>query len=63
MTFDSHSAPFFAVLKQFWQSLLQRREDELYTAHGIRHNSLFLGYFPINHNFLQTMRPISDPPG
>jgi hypothetical protein len=28
---SSHSAPFFVVLKQFWQSLLKRGEDELST--------------------------------
>jgi len=34
-TQDSHSAPFFAVPKQFWQRLLKRGEDG--TLHGSLH--------------------------
>jgi hypothetical protein len=48
---NSHSAPFFVVLKQFWKSLLKRGEAELYTDYFMRHNPLFLWHFPINHNF------------
>jgi hypothetical protein len=60
---NSHSAPFFAALEQFWQSLLQRGEDDLYTGYVIRSNPLFPCHLSLNHNFLQTVRPISDPLG
>ena len=56
----SHSAPFFAVLKQFWQSLLKRGKDELSTDYCRRSNYLFRWFLPLNHNFLQLGRPISD---
>ena len=54
---SSHSAPFFAVLKQFWQRLLKRGEDELYTDHCICSNLLFPWSVFLNHNFPQTARP------
>ena len=59
----SHSAPFFAVLEQFWQSILKRGEDELYTGYFIRSNPLFPCYLSLNHHFLHTVRPVSDPLG
>ena len=58
---NSHSAPFFAVLKQFWQSLLKSGGDEFNTDNCLRFNSLFPCPFFLNHNFLQTGRPISGP--
>jgi hypothetical protein len=60
-TTNSHSAPFFAVLKQFWQSLLKSGGDEFYTDNCLRFNSLFPCPLFFNHNFLQTGRPISGP--
>jgi hypothetical protein len=36
-----HSAPFFAVRKQFWQNLLKRGENEFYTDNCIQSNQLF----------------------
>ena len=35
-----HSAPFFAVRKQFWQNLLKRGENEFYTDHCRHSNQL-----------------------
>ena len=60
---SSHSAPFFAVLKQFCQSLRKRREDKRDPDYFICSNLLFPWHFSFNHNFLQTGRPISDPLG
>ena len=36
-----HSAPFFAVRKQFWQNLLKRGENEFYTDNCRHSNQLF----------------------
>ena len=44
---NSHSAPFFAVLKQFWQSLLKEEEDELYTDYFMSTTSCFYIQFPL----------------
>ena len=54
---------FFRSSEAFWRSLPQGGEDELYVDYSILCNPLFLGYLFINHNFIQTGRPISDPPG
>ena len=58
-----HSAPFFAVRKQFWKNLLKRGENEFYTDNCRHSNQLFLEDLSVNHNFLQTGRPISAPLG
>ena len=54
-----HSAPFFAVRKQLWQNLVKRGENEFYTGSCRHSNRLFLEDFSVNHNLLQTGRPIS----
>lgn len=38
-------------------------EGELCVDYFMHCNFLFLGYLFINHNFMQTGRPIADPPG
>jgi hypothetical protein len=43
--------------------LLKRGEAELATDAFTSHNYLFLHTMPLNHNFLQIGRPISDPLG
>ena len=42
---------------------LQRGANDLYTGYFIRANPLFPWYISLNHTFLQTVRPISDPLG
>ena len=53
----SHSAPFFAVLTQFWQRLLKRGENERYTDHYICSNRLFPWPVFLNHNFHKLRDP------
>ena len=53
----SHSAPFFAVLTQFWQRLLKRGENERYTDHYICSNRLFPWSVFLNHNFHKLRGP------
>src|SRR5262245_44151120 len=63
LTSHLHSAPFFAVRQQFWQNLLKRGENEVYTDHCRHSNQLFLEDFSVNHNFLQARRPMAAPLG
>ena len=63
IAFGSHSAPFCAVLKQLWQRLLKRGEDERYTDNCIRSHLLFPWYVVLHHHFLHTARPLSAPLG
>ena len=55
--YHSHSAPFFAVLTQFWQRLLKRGENERYTDHYICSNRLFPWSVFLNHNFHKLRGP------
>jgi hypothetical protein len=41
LLWNLHSAPFFAVRKQFWQNLLKRGENEFYTDNCRHSNQLF----------------------
>ncbi len=58
----SHSAPLSAHLTPFLESPVSRAERGRYTDPFIPSNALLLCCLLLNHNFLQAVRPIADPP-